>query len=341
MRLLQLALVVTILIIAGCGGSRTNSNSNESRPYAFVKPAIDETSIDTDKGGNEGSITEEEEFKPHPLIPLESPVNKNLRKDDPLLNGGFLYDLGLEIEPIGGSTNNIVVDPMLESIRQDLMIKWGMDERGTSTQKIMSSAVPDIHLRISNLENSMKGDLAALRSENLLLLSKLQELEKRIVSKPKVKKKTSKKAVSRKIIKPIVKTASKTIKPKIKKSYKVRYDNALSDYRKRRFASAIKKFNALLAENNNNNLSDNAQYWIGECYYHMKLYSKAATGFGNVLNYKNSNKIDSAILMRGKAYKHLGRKSDAIAQFRTLVTNYPRSSYTKRARELISDLERI
>ena len=187
----------------------------------------------------------------------------------------------------------------------------------------------------------MKGDLAALRSENLLLLSKLQELEKRIVSKPKVKKKTSKKAVSRKIIKPIVKTASKTIKPKIKKSYKVRYDNALSDYRKRRFASAIKKFNALLAENNNNNLSDNAQYWIGECYYHMKLYSKAATGFGNVLNYKNSNKIDSAILMRGKAYKHLGRKSDAIAQFRTLVTNYPRSSYTKRARELISDLERI
>ena len=313
---------------------------DKSLPYTFVKPA-DDTSVDNDKGGNEVSITEEEGFTPHPLIPLESSVNKHLRKEDPLLSGGFLYDLGLEIEPVEKSTNIIVVDPMLESIRQDLMIKWGMDEHGYSTNTITNASAPDIHKRISNLENSMKGDLAALRSENLLLLSKLHDLEKKIVTKQKVKKRAAKKVVSRKAPKPAVQTVSKTVKPKIKRSYKVRYDIALSDYRKRKFKSAIKKFNALIAENNKNGLSDNAQYWIGECYYHLKLYSKAATGFGNVLKYKNSNKIDSAILMRGKAYKHLGRKSEAIAQFRTLVTNYPRSSYTKRARELISDMERI
>ena len=340
MRFLQLAFIATILIIAGCSGSGTNSHLRENIPYAFVKPVIDDTSIDKDKGGNEGTAVEED-FTPHPLIPLESPVNKTLRKADPLLSGGFLYDLGLEIEPAERSSNNIVVDPMLESIRQDLMLKWRMDENGISTNKFSNSSASEIHTRISNIENSMKGDLAALRSENLLLLSKLQELEKQIVSKEKVKKKTTQKVVSRKATKPVVKTVLKTIKQKTTKSYKARYDIALSDYRKRKFKSAIRKFNALIAENNNNALSDNAQYWIGECYYHLKLYSKAATGFGNVLKYKNSNKIDSAILMRGKAYKHLGRKSEAIAQFRALVTNYPRSSYTKRARELISDMERI
>lgn len=341
MRILQLAFIATMLIIAGCSGSGTNSRLSENAPYAFVQPVIDDTSIDKDKGGNEGSANEEKSFTPHPLIPLESPVNTSLRKEDPLLSGGFLYDLGLEIEPVDKGTNNIVVDPMLESIRQDLMIKWGMDENGISTSNIFNSSAPDINTRISNLENSMKGDLAALRSENLLLLSKLQDLEKKIVAKQKVKKKIRRKVVSKKRTKPAVKTVSKTIKPKIKKSYKARYDIALSDYRKRKFKSAIKKFNALITENNKNALSDNAQYWIGECYYHLKLYSKAAIGFGNVLKYKNSNKVDSAILMRGKAYKHLGRKSEAIAQFRALVTNYPRSSYTKRARELISDMERI
>ena len=337
MRIFQLALIGTILIITGCGGSGAKSKLTENRPYELVVPAKDETPLDNDRGGSDISIIEEEEFTPHPLIPLESITPKKMQKDDALAAGSMMYDLGLEIEPVEGSMNNVVVDPMLESIRQDLMIKWGMDEHGNSSQEIGGSTAPEIHKRISNLENSMKGDLAALRSENLLLLSKLQELEKKIVTKPRVKKKS----VSKKLTKLTVKTASKTIEPKIKKSYKDRYGSALADYRKRKFNSAIKKFNALLAESKNNNLSDNAQYWIGECYYHMKLYSRAVTGFGNVLNYKNSNKIDSAILMRGKAYKHLGRKSEAIAQFRTLVTNYPRSSYTKRARELISDLERI
>ncbi len=122
MRSLRLALIATILIIAGCSGSRNSSQMEKSLPYTFVKPA-DGTSIDNDKGGNEVSITEEEGFTPHPLIPLESSVNKHLRKEDPLLSGGLFYDLGLEIEPIEKSTNTIVVDPMLESIRKDLMIK--------------------------------------------------------------------------------------------------------------------------------------------------------------------------------------------------------------------------
>ena len=336
MRIFQPAIIGTILIITGCGGSGAKTNLIENRPYKFEIPVKDEMLLINDKGGSDNSIIVEEKFTPHPFIPLESIIPKKNQKDDALIAGGMMYDLGLEIQPVKGSTNNIVVDPMLESIRQDLMLKWGMDEHGISTGEIGSSTAPELHKRISNLENSMKGDLAALRSENLILLSKLQELEKKIDTKPKVKKK-----VSRKITKPAIKRSSKTIQPKIKKSYKVRYDNALADYRKRKFKSAIEKFYTLLADNNRNSLSDNAQYWIGECYYHMKLYSKAVTGFGNVLKYKNSNKIDSAILMRGKAYKHLGRKSEAIAQFQTLVTNYPRSSYIKRARELISDLERI
>lgn len=342
MRLIQLFFLISILIIAGCSGSQNNSRSSENLPYSFAKPDTDdEASLDKDKGGNGHSINEEESFTPHPLIPLSPSEIKNTQTNDLLLNGGFLYDLGLEIEPVERSTDNIVVDPMLESIRQDLMIKWGLDEHGATTIYTSNTSTSDIHKRISNLENSLKGDLAALRSENLLLLSKLQDLEKQIVVKQKVKKKSTKKVVSRKATKPLAKTVSKIIKPKSRKSYKARYNDALSDYRKRKFNSAIKKFNLLISENDKNLLSDNAQYWIGECYYHLKLYSKAVTGFGNVLNYKNSNKIDSAILMKGKAYKHLGQNTKAIAQFRALVTNYPRSSYTKRARELISDLEQI
>jgi len=342
MRFQQLALTGTfLLIISGCSGSGANSNLTETRPYSFVKPADGDMPSEKDKGGNDISNNQEEVFTPHPLIPLESLTTKKTLKNDAYLNGSLMYDLGLEIEPRIGSANNVVVDPMLESIRQDLMIKWGIDEYGSSTKGIANLTVPEIHKRISNLENSMKGDLAALRSENLLLLSRLQELENRIATEPKYKKKSSRQPRSIKVTKPVIKTASKTIEPRNKKSYKDRYDYALGDYRKRKFSSAIKKFNVLLAESKNNNLSDNAQYWIGECYYHMELYSKALVEFGNVLKFKFSNKKDSAILMSGKAYKHLGRNSEAIAQFQTLIISYPRSSYTKRARELISDLERI
>ncbi len=333
------------VIIAGCSNSQSLKKDPISIPFNFVEPNKAEIFEENEKGGEGDNFIAEDEFVPHPLIPLEEITNNDQK---PVINDvsytGQMLDLGVEIEPEGNknpiSNNLIIADPMLESIRQDLMLKWGIDETVTHEKNTKTKTISDIEAKISKIENSIKGDLAALRSENLMLVSRIQELEKQYSSGKTHAKKPPKRVTNLKKNKPTMRVAAKKTASVPKSSYKNRYDSALAEYRSRRFKSAIKKFKSLIDEDNYNSLSDNAQYWMGECFYHLAYYSKAVTEFEKVLKYSNSNKKDSAILMKGKALKHLGQKLDAIKEFKTLIAQYPRSSYTKRARELIMTLEK-
>ena len=340
-----ISILLGLLILVGCGGSRSLKKEQFATPYSFIEPQKTEIYEESEKGGNENLILEDDVFIPHPLIPIEE-VSNNGRKalSNNLLYAGPMHDLGVEIQQKDNKKINpktlYISDPMLESIRQDLMIKWGIDEPMIRENNGKAKTIEDIETKISIFENSMKGDLAALRSENLILVSRLQNLEKQFNSGNFRVKKINKKEPAKKTNKQSQKTKLTQKPASSKLSYKVRYDSALAHYRLRKFETAIKKFKSLTDEDNSHSLSDNAQYWIGECYYHLKFYSKAASEFEKVLSFDISNKKDSAILMKGKALKHLGFKRDAIEQFRTLIAQYPRSSYTKRARELISTLEK-
>ncbi len=53
------------------------------------------------------------------------------------------------------------------------------------------------------------------------------------------------------------------------------YDTASADYTKGRYALAIQEFEDYLRSYPNTDLSDNAQYWIGECHYAQKKFPDA------------------------------------------------------------------
>ncbi len=340
---ITLTIFASFILLSGCGGSGANTDRT-GIPYAFIEPKEDNKLFASDKGGGDKADQFEEVFTPHPVIPLESALNikdsKNRQHEEFSDREGVMYDLGVQIG--GEETNNPekslpAVDPMLESIRQDLMIKWAYTEEDIHSTDKSSGSIEEIEKRISSIENSIKGDMAALRSENLKLLSRLQKLEKQVTVKSNTRKKTP---VAKSEKKPERQLSVKAKNSSPPKSFKELYAKALSEYRDRNFRSGIKLFSSLLSIDKNHSLSDNAQYWIGECYYHLADYKRALSEFEKVLKFKDSNKKDSAILMRGKALKHLGQNDSALKQFRSLITRYPRSAYTKRARELIAELEK-
>ncbi len=340
---ITLTILVSLIVLGGCGGSGA-STDRAGIPYAFIEPKEDSYLFENDKGGGDRADQFEEVFTPHPIIPLESALSikdpKNQQQEKPSDPVGVMYYLGVEF---GGEQTEKpekslpAVDPMLESIRQDLMIKWAYTEEDLRSPDKNSGSIEEIERRITSIENSIKGDMAALRSENLILLSRLQKLEKNVLIKSNTQKKTPTLKSEKKPRKAVpIKAKNGTSA----ESFKNLYDRALAEYRDRNFKSGIKLFSTLLSIDKNHSLSDNAQYWIGECYYHMAKYRRAISEFDKVLRYKDSNKKDSAILMRGKALKHLGQNDNALKQFRSLITQYPRSAYTKRARELIAELEK-
>ena len=121
-------------------------------------------------------------------------------------------------------------------------------------------------------------------------------------------------------------------------SYETRYKTALDTYQKRQYRQAITLFEALINEDSGNSLSDNCQYWIGECYYGLKDYDQGIIEFQKVFAYPNSNKADDAQLKLGFCYVRMGDKVRAKEEFQRVVIDYPKSEYKNTAQTWVNKL---
>jgi len=118
-------------------------------------------------------------------------------------------------------------------------------------------------------------------------------------------------------------------------SYSSRYQQAYQKYLSRNYREAIRMFEALLAESSRHSLSDNCQYWIGECYYAMANYQQAILAFQKVFTFAQSNKNADAQLKLGLCYWQLQDQGKAKLEFQKLVDNYPTSDYVSIAQRYL------
>jgi tol-pal system protein YbgF len=119
-------------------------------------------------------------------------------------------------------------------------------------------------------------------------------------------------------------------------SYGEQYQNTLALFHNREYQQAVEGFEDLLAQNMNHSYSDNAQYWIGECYYAMGRFREAIMAFEKVFTFPKSNKNDYAQFKIGQCYFKLGDKERARQEFQQLIDNYPESELAPRARNYLA-----
>lgn len=120
--------------------------------------------------------------------------------------------------------------------------------------------------------------------------------------------------------------------------YQQRYQQSLDLFHSSQYKAARENFQSLLASDANNSLSDNAQYWIGECNYAMRQYKKAIMDFEKVFTFPQSNKNDAAQFKLGLCYKQLGDGQKAREEFQRLIDVYPKSEFVSRARQHLGSL---
>ncbi len=81
-------------------------------------------------------------------------------------------------------------------------------------------------------------------------------------------------------------------------------------------------------------LADNAQYWIGECYYAQKDYKQSIREFEKVeKNFPKGNKVPAAKLKKGLAYRELGNPEEASRELKEVASKYPESEEALLANE--------
>ncbi len=115
------------------------------------------------------------------------------------------------------------------------------------------------------------------------------------------------------------------------------YSQAYADYARGNYDLAIQEYREYLRDYPNTDLSDNAQYWIGECYYSKGRYNEALAAWDDLMrDYPASDKLPDARYKKAMTLERLGRRREALVEYRNVVDRYPNSDAGKKAREKLN-----
>ena len=117
------------------------------------------------------------------------------------------------------------------------------------------------------------------------------------------------------------------------------YDTAYGDYNKGRYELAIAGFQEYIDRFPNTDLSDNAQYWIGESNFSEKKYEQSVKEFDTLLKrWPKSDKAPGALLKKGFALAELGRRAEAAVALQYVIHEYPGSDESRLAKQKLGAL---
>jgi tol-pal system protein YbgF len=110
------------------------------------------------------------------------------------------------------------------------------------------------------------------------------------------------------------------------------YSNALRDLNSGHYDLSGQEFTDYLRNFPEGAYASNSQFYIGEIAYAQGKYNDAIAAYDNViLNYPKSFKVAAAMLEKGRALAHLGKRTSAQREFRELVRRYPGTDEAKKA----------
>lgn len=115
------------------------------------------------------------------------------------------------------------------------------------------------------------------------------------------------------------------------------YSQAYADYARGNYDLAIQGFSEYIRNYPGTDFTDNAQYWIGESLYGKKMYEEAIEAWNALFkDYPSSDKLPDGRVKKGMALERLGRKSQALVEYRYVVDRFPNSQAARIARERLT-----
>ena len=119
------------------------------------------------------------------------------------------------------------------------------------------------------------------------------------------------------------------------------YDQAAQDLTQGRYALALQEFRDFLQRYPALELSDNAQYGVGECFFAQSMFDSASVAYGRVESqYPTGDKLPAALYKLGLSQEKLKQTAAARKTFEDLVKRFPNSGEAQLARERIGTTRR-
>jgi tol-pal system protein YbgF len=133
--------------------------------------------------------------------------------------------------------------------------------------------------------------------------------------------------------------APKEAAGKVKTDKESLYAAAYELFREAKYEKSREEFESFLKQYPETEFSDNAQFWIGECYYFDKKYEKAIVEYEKVTkNFPDGNKVPYALLKQGLSFLKLGDKASAKLLLQQVIKDFPNTSQARIARAKLLEI---
>ena len=134
--------------------------------------------------------------------------------------------------------------------------------------------------------------------------------------------------------------SASTRDPAGKQDKAAQYAAAYQTFKNGNYPKAREAFQSFLAAYPAGEYSDNAQFWIGECYFFEKKYEKAILEYEKVTKkFPSSNKVPYALLKQGISFQNLGDKVSAKLLLQQVIKDYPNTSQARIARSKLQEIK--
>jgi tol-pal system protein YbgF len=214
-----------------------------------------------------------------------------------------------------------------------------LDEQGGSTRK----AFADQKLLVDNVADDVRILREKVDDTNVRISSLSQELEALRISIPPMAPAMTTLLVDPDTGEPFEPVGPPTpivpVSPGV--SPQRMYDTAWADYTTGQWALAIQGFEAYIKTFPKSELTDDAQFYIGQTYYADGRFDEAVAAFGQVLAaYPDGDVVPEATYKRGLSLDRLGDTERARTSFELIIENYPESPMAPLAQQALDRLTR-
>lgn len=217
--------------------------------------------------------------------------------------------------------NQILLPELMSAFKQAVKSKAQQD----SITLVILKRINTLSNKISNLENQSR----YMDSTALEIFNKLVLIENKIVTLTNSYSEMAQ-----------LKSGSPSSdEPKFNAAqYKQTYMTSLGHFQNQEFDDAIAGFKELVSSDATNDLADNSQYWLAECYYSQKEFKRAIAEFEKVFTYSGTDKDDDAQLKIGLSYQSMGNVNKAREEFQRMIDYFPGSEYYPKAKDALKQL---
>ena len=119
------------------------------------------------------------------------------------------------------------------------------------------------------------------------------------------------------------------------------YDTAWADYTAGQWELCIDGFNTYLRSFPRSEQADEAQYYIGQCYFSGNKFSEAVEAYTRVITtYPKGDVVPLAYYQRGIAFERLTQLDRARESFETVLKNFPDHDAARLAKQRLDGLNR-